>query len=611
MRITNNSYGQARQQCVIPRKLKRSGNILVLIAIFLPVLCGLAALIFDGGLLMRQHRDMQHASDAAATAAAFDLRLGHGRTYAADTAKSMVLEANNEPTASVNVSIPPTTGPFAGKSNFVEVNTQMNFTSKFSRIADKLSTRSTSVRSVAGLDDVTTGAAIVVLDQDPDTTSIPGSQEVLNQVPSNYVTNSAVQGLDINQQLSSLGLGILLNGIQSRLTASLDQLAQSAIDTALTNVGSEVEIPALPTVLAGMETEGLGQLRVDGAILVNTKWGGVDENGGQVGDGTLPYGMSCTPLLSLTQVRARDIRVSGGVDLPSNYQSFEVGQQNPLRANRLPVPDPFEGMPTPSTSSDGANVSSQVHNPADAVIVSIGPASTVPALSNAVLNDVLGPLNTTLQAVVKPVIAPVVTSLLEALTEPPQLKPGVYNSITVVSLGDVTFQPGVYIVRGTNPQTKLSLSIIGGSLQAKGVLFYITDSANFDAATGTPDLNDDSSESPGNPLLSSTPSALIAPLLLGSHISGLNDPGSPFNGMLVYQRRLDRRPILVAATKLVGGGDISGTIYSKWGHVAFLGGSGSYDLRICCGTLRVLTAFTTTLAPTNLLPAAQDVLLVE
>jgi hypothetical protein len=81
--------------------------------------------------------------------------------------------------------------------------------------------------------------------------------------------------------------------------------------------------------------------------------------------------------------------------------------------------------------------------------------------------------------------------------------------------------------------------------------------------------------------------------------------------MLVFQRRLDRRPIMIAATKLVGGGDISGTIYSKWGHVVFLGGSGTYDLRIVCGTLRVVTAFTTTLAPTNLLPAAQDVLLVE
>ncbi len=81
--------------------------------------------------------------------------------------------------------------------------------------------------------------------------------------------------------------------------------------------------------------------------------------------------------------------------------------------------------------------------------------------------------------------------------------------------------------------------------------------------------------------------------------------------MLLYQRRNDRRPIVLAATQLIGGGQASGTIYAKWGHVAFVGGSGAYDLRMVCGTLRVLTVFDTTLAPSELLPAAQDVFLVE
>jgi hypothetical protein len=116
---------------------------------------------------------------------------------------------------------------------------------------------------------------------------------------------------------------------------------------------------------------------------------------------------------------------------------------------------------------------------------------------------------------------------------------------------------------------------------------------------------------PPNPLIGSKPSAFIAPLTPGSHIAGLNDPSSPFNGLLVYQHRTDRRPIVIGATKLPGGGDISGTVYSKWGHLIFLGGQGSYDLRFVSGTFRVLTLFDSTIAPSHLLPAAQDVLLVE
>jgi Flp pilus assembly protein TadG len=600
-----------QQARLMSTQTHRPGNVLTLFAVLLPILCGIIALVIDGGLMMRQYRDMQHSADAAATAAAVDIRLGHGASHAADTATSLIHDANGEPDATVTVSIPPVTGRFAGRAHYVEVNSQMNYKSKFARVLDGLLTRSIRTRSVAGLDDVTVGAAIMVLDPDPAATTIPSSDEILNEVPSDEVANDTVTGLNINQQLSTLGLGGLLGGLQSRLTIALNQVVQSAVSTTLANAGTEIGIPALPTLTAGMEIEGLGQLKVDGAILVNTQWGGVDENGDQVGDGQLPYAVSCMPIVSTTRVSARDIRVVGGVDRAANYQSFEAGHSSPLQANRLPVPDPFKTLPVPSTSSDGPNVSAEVHQPGDALVISIGSPSTVPTLANTILNTILAPLSPAVAALVKPTLSPVVTSLLQSLAQPPQLSPGVYNSITVISLGDVRFQPGVYVIRGTSPETQMALTIIGGSVQANGVLFYITDSASYDASTGMPDAGDNSDTSPGNPLLSSKPSAFIAPLLPGSHIAGLSDPSSPFNGMLLYQRRLDRRPIVIAATKLVGGGDISGTIYSKWGHVIFLGGAGSYDLRLVSGTLRVLTVFNTTIAPSRLLPAAQDVLLAE
>jgi hypothetical protein len=79
--------------------------------------------------------------------------------------------------------------------------------------------------------------------------------------------------------------------------------------------------------------------------------------------------------------------------------------------------------------------------------------------------------------------------------------------------------------------------------------------------------------------------------------------------MLVCQRRNDRRPIVIAHTSLLGG-EFEGTTYAKWGHVIFVG-QGAYDARFVAGTMRILALIDVTLAPTDLLPAAQDVYLVE
>src|SRR5262249_15160082 len=149
---------------------------------------------------------------------------------------------------------------------------------------------------------------------------------------------------------------------------------------------------------------------------------------------------------------------------------------------------------------------------------------------------------------------------LSTLLTQPTLQPGVYDSITVISpLGGATFAPGVYIIRNKSPMTNMSLCILG-PVQAQGVMFYITDSATFDAASGQPDASDDSSSAPANSATTLTPSVYISSLISGAQISGLNDPASPFNGMLIYQRRLDRRPIIIEAQQIIGSG-ISGIVY--------------------------------------------------
>jgi hypothetical protein len=563
---------------------RRAAKILVLLAVSVPALVGVVGLVFDGGMMASEQRRLQHAVDAAAVAAAMTLRTGGSTTASTAAAVDAVTVHNELPAAVVNVHIPAESGTQAGAPGSVQVDADVAQQLGFMKFFSGSAQRNVHARSVAAARDATAGAAIVVLDPNPAALSLASAGDVVGQLnPTTLVAQLPLGGL-----LSSLGL--------SSLTAATRASVVNLLTPMLSSVQSNLSLPALPTLTAGLEVEGAGRLIVDGAVLVNTQWGGVDENGHAVGTSAAPpYAVACMPVLPTTRLKARDVRVVGGVDAPDNYRAFASGGKAPLRANRLPTADPFVGLPAPSTSVDGANVSAAVRG-GHQVYVNVLSVQTV-------MQPLLGVLWPTLKTVVE-------ATLGSTLVAGP-LQPGVYDSITVLSLGEVQFQPGVYIIRGKSPITQMSLAVAGGWIKADGVMFYVTDSAAYSATTGAPDATESSATPPSNPLSSGLPSVLLAPLLNGSSISGLNAPGSPFHGLFLYQRRNDRRPILLAATHLVGGGQVRGTIYAKWGHVSFVGGAGSYDLRFVCGTMRVITALDTTLAPTALLPAAQDVFLVE
>ena len=552
----------------------RRGNVLVLLAVLLPVLIGVVGLVIDGGMMMDQRRDLQHATDAAATSAATELRLANGAAAAQAVAIDAVTVAHEQADADVTVHIPPTTGPFAGDSDYVEVVAESVYRTRFMPILGGALDRTLQARSVAGVRNATAEAAIVVLDPSPSGISVASASTIV----ANINLASLVNQLPLSSALTSLGLGGLLNGIRSNLVATLNGVTSGLL--------SDLTLPALPTLTAGLEVEGLGSLKVDGAILVNTEWGGQDEHGSPAGvNSPLPYGAACMPLLATTKVFARDVRVVGGVDALSNYEAYQAGGSHPVQANRLAVPDPLKDISTPTIAGATA-YGHQVY----VKLISLSP--------------VLGSFSALLQGLLQPVLDPI-------LLNPAPLNPGVYDSITVVSLGEVKFNPGVYIIRGRSPITQMSLCVVGGWVKADGVLFYVTDAATYNASSGSPDASDNHNVAPANLLGSVVPSVLLAPLLPGSSISGLSNASSPFNGMLIYQRRVDRRPIVVSGLKLLGGGAVSGTIYAKWGHVIFLSGLGTYDLRFVCGTMRVLTIGETTLAPTKKFAAARDVYLVE
>jgi hypothetical protein len=80
--------------------------------------------------------------------------------------------------------------------------------------------------------------------------------------------------------------------------------------------------------------------------------------------------------------------------------------------------------------------------------------------------------------------------------------------------------------------------------------------------------------------------------------------------MLIFQRRNDRRPIVIVKESLLGNTTMEGTIYAKWGHLV-LACNGTLQTRIAVGSLRFANVLETRIAPDDLMPAAEDVYLVE
>jgi len=487
-------------------RARRSGKILVMLAILLPVLCGFAGLVLDSSLLMADFRNLQHASDAAATEAATTLFNGGSSADATAAAIGCVQNENGFAAANVVVNIPPSTGPYAGSPNYVEVIASEQKSTYFVQVFGSLAPSVIQVRSVAGFQASTAASAVDVLEADP-----PGP--IANLSP--YVS--------LSESLPALQLG-------------------------------------------GLEVLGLGQLQVNGAVLDNNQWGGVDQNGNQVGQSAgPPYGAACMPLISLTSLLARNIRVVGGVDNQANYGNFTAGQPSPLRCNQLPVPDPFANLPAPTVAVDPVNVSATTYGGVQVASVPLIGAPTV-------------------------------------------LNPGVYDWIQVVS-GSAVFNPGVYIIRSVNPQTNLSLQVVAGTVTANGVMFYITTTTTYTPLSGAPDSSDGNTVPPAPGAMQLIPSVVIASLA-GSSYRALNDPASPFNNLLIYQRRVDRRPIVLADQQLLLAGTLQGTVYGKYSQIVFAA-NGSFDMSLVGGSIRFANILQTVLAPTQPLPPAQDVYLVQ
>jgi len=124
---------------------RRPGNVAVVFALCLVTITGLVALTLDGGLVMDSRRNAQSAADAAAIAAADQFFLewwtdsthldagGKGVQAARATAKAMGYE-DGVNGCTVEVYVPPRTGPFTGVMSHAEVIITTSQDRTFSKI---------------------------------------------------------------------------------------------------------------------------------------------------------------------------------------------------------------------------------------------------------------------------------------------------------------------------------------------------------------------------------------------------------------------------------------------------------------------------------------------
>jgi Putative Flp pilus-assembly TadE/G-like len=124
------------------RREIREGAVLPWLLVCLGVILSIVALALDGGRMMQERRRCQDAADAAAIAAATDMyntyatssqtHASHSSSINAALAAAANFGYKNDGTNSiVTVNIPPVSGSFAGKADYVETIVQSNLKGSF------------------------------------------------------------------------------------------------------------------------------------------------------------------------------------------------------------------------------------------------------------------------------------------------------------------------------------------------------------------------------------------------------------------------------------------------------------------------------------------------
>ena len=174
------------------KRRNEAGQVLIMFALGLAVLLGMAALTIDVGLAYVARRDMQNAADAAALAGADVLLEGQSLALAASTARDLALQNGYDGAAAdvtVDISIPPKSGPHSGDNDFVEVLIQRPIAAVMARAVGKTEFN-IAARAVAGIDRTPKPYSIITLSETACQSMQFGGQVNLTITDAGTLTNS-------------------------------------------------------------------------------------------------------------------------------------------------------------------------------------------------------------------------------------------------------------------------------------------------------------------------------------------------------------------------------------------------------------------------------------
>lgn len=128
------------------------GQVLLIVALMLPVLCGMMGLAIDVGSFYQLKRRMQTAADAGAAAAAQEVKRKSSDSQISQAARSGTASNGFDGSKGdvITVNRPPTSGPNAGNRDFVEVIISQNAPTYFIRVLG-INSATVQARAVGGL----------------------------------------------------------------------------------------------------------------------------------------------------------------------------------------------------------------------------------------------------------------------------------------------------------------------------------------------------------------------------------------------------------------------------------------------------------------------------
>jgi hypothetical protein len=398
-----------------------------------------------------------------------------------------------------------------------------------------------------------------------------GSSNAVNIPPQSgsYANNSNYAEVILSVSVQTLFIQILGVNASQQVTAR----AVAGFEPVGNGEGAIVLDPyAYPGIAI---TNNNARLIVNGTLVVNSQGAGVDQYGNSVGTGNQPAIKTSNSTTTPAPVVAQDVQVVGGVDNINNIRAYDPafttgGTPNyyydpnntdrPLFHTPSVAPDPLVRLETPTTNPSAGS-------------------TRVVTTGSYVLNG---------QTYSATLTSPGTVSIGNSDTA--TLSPGIYNDIKITG-GTVTFNSGIYVLNGNQNQ---GLSIGGGAtVTGSGVMFYATGSSYDPTKSYSPlsnppadsyNANTTSNASPPGAPTSTTSLTSISINGGTVNLSPVSDSSSPFNGMLIYQARLNTSGLSVGGSS--NSVNLTGTAYARWASFA-LAGQGQYNAQFIVGSMSV------------------------